>query len=65
MNHSFYMRACRLYNIPRFLYSLAVKCNLEIDIKKDGLFMIDYFITLKGSYENIKAFQDYVRETFD
>lgn len=65
MTHSFYMQACRLYNIPSFLYGLAAKCNLEIDIKKDGLFMIDYFVTLKGSAENIKAFQDYVHETFD
>lgn len=65
MTHSFYMQAFRLYNIPSFLYGLAAKCNLEIDIKKDGLFMIDYFVTLKGSAENIKAFQDCVHETFD
>lgn len=65
MTHSFYIQACRLYNITGFFYNLAVKCNLEIDIKKDGLFMIDYFVTLKGSAENIKAFRNYVHETFD
>lgn len=65
MTHSFYLQAFRLYNITGFFYNLAAKCNLEIDIKKDGLFMIDYFVTLRGDPENIKAFQDYVHETFD
>ena len=65
MTHSFYMQACRIYNISGFFYSLAAKLNLEIDIKKDGLFIVDYFVTLKGSAENIKLFRDYVHETFD
>lgn len=59
------MQACRLYNITRFFYALAARCNLEIDIKKDGLFMIDYFVTIRGSAESIKYFRNYVYETFE
>lgn len=64
MTYSFYMQACRLYNITRFFYALAARLNLEIDIKKDGLFMIDYFVTIRGSDESIKYFRNYVYETF-
>lgn len=60
MTYSFYTQACRFYNITRFFYALAARCNLEIDIKKDGLFMIDYFVTIRGSAESIKSFRNYV-----